>query len=207
MPGDVVAIWYADPASFITSENYNEILPTGEMTYARQLNSVMRLMVYFGLLVLLVGGRTSFLALPVATAGVTYAMYTSFVGARGDELDGFDAPPCVLPTYHNPFMNVLQSDEATRPPACSPLIETVAGKVADMYGDHGVRDRGDPFWSDHSRFMTTPSTTTPNDQTSFAEWCYGEIRAGGRPARPPRDAGASRGGSQKRKNPDWVYGM
>ena len=85
---------------------------------------------------------------------------------------------CQLPTPDNPLANVLLSDytsDPDRPPACS--YPTVAPLVQKYLDETFPNDEGD-IWGSRNlaarTFYSTPATTIPNDQTAFAEACYGK---------------------------------
>lgn len=98
------------------------------------------------------------------------------------------------PSQDNPIMNVLlpqiQDDpnRAAAAPAFNPIIEkeinrSVENSVVANFDDKtGIRDRlfkdlGDQFDLDMSmrQWYSTASTTVPNDQKSFADFCYGDM--------------------------------
>lgn len=98
------------------------------------------------------------------------------------------------PTAENPLMNVLLTqihDEPKRPaaaPAFNPVVvedinkktqEMVVNNFDDKKGidDRLFKDLGDSFQFDRSmiQFNSTANTTIPNDQKSFAEFCYGDM--------------------------------
>ena len=98
------------------------------------------------------------------------------------------------PTEKNPMMNVLLpqiQDEPNRPaaaPAFNPnVIEDINKKTQEMVVNNfdnkkGIderlfKDLGDSFQFDRSmiQFNSTANTTIPNDQKSFAEFCYGDM--------------------------------
>ena len=111
------------------------------------------------------------------------------------------ATPYTLPTANNPLMNVLppnNGEYGNQPPAApafnrhverrinDAVIQNVAGSGmlngtvphegditrSKLYMDLG----GEIDLADSMRtFGATPSTTTPNDQSGFAEFCYGDI--------------------------------
>ena len=47
-------IWFQDPVHFITFQNYNKFFPSEDMNFVEQLNSLMRLTLYFCLVVLVI---------------------------------------------------------------------------------------------------------------------------------------------------------
>ena len=98
------------------------------------------------------------------------------------------------PTDKNPLMNVLLpqiQDEPNRPPAAPAfnpvVVEDINKKTQEMVVNNfddkkGIderlfKDLGDSFQFDRSmiQFNATANTTIPNDQKSFAEFCYGDM--------------------------------
>lgn len=111
----------------------------------------------------------------------------------GDEMEGvspmdvFDAP-----TAANPFSNVLLTDingnptKKPAPPAFNDQVNQsvlAAAKDAVVKSNPGQPDISDKLFKDLGEQMTfeqsmrqfysNPSTTTPDDQQAFAEFCYG----------------------------------
>lgn len=111
------------------------------------------------------------------------------------------ATPFTLPTATNPLMNVLPPNDGVygnEPPAAPAFNRNVEQRINDtvvqniagtgmlngtpategdvtrskLYMDLG----GELDLADSMRsFNAAPSTTTPNDQTGFAEFCYGAV--------------------------------
>jgi len=83
---------------------------------------------------------------------------------------------CKQPTVNNPFMNAnLITDKRDRPPACPYYDnEKVAAKVESDFDYNLYRDVSDLYNKRNSQrqYYTMPATTIPNEQTSFAKWCY-----------------------------------
>lgn len=105
-----------------------------------------------------------------------------------------DALPLTRPSEKNPIMNVLLpqiQDEPNRPaaaPSFNPVIEKEINSktqefiVNNFDNPDGIderlfKDLGDSFEFDRSmrQWYSNPSTTVPNDQKSFAEFCYGDM--------------------------------
>jgi hypothetical protein len=99
-----------------------------------------------------------------------------------------------LPAETNPFSNVLLTDINGRPnkrpapPAYNPLTNQQileSAKKAVVTANPGntdiqdklFKDLGDQLSFEQSmrQFYSTPSTTTPEDQQAFAEFCYGSM--------------------------------
>nr|WRJ70011.1 hypothetical protein TetV2_00566 [Oceanusvirus sp.] len=183
-------IWYKDPPGLITSGNFQKIIPFPSMAYAEQLNAVLRLSLYYSVVVAFLRQNADVLVIPILVASVTYLLYSSF------KREGYEAKTsdmqegCVKPTKQNPFMNVLNSDSRTRKASCDPLDPLVKSKIDDEFGRSIFRDVDDVWERNNAgrTFYTTASTTIPNDQMGFAEWLYSGTRAGGKQTRPPRNA-------------------
>lgn len=96
------------------------------------------------------------------------------------------------PQENNPFSNVLMSDydfnpnKKPAPPSYNEdigktILEKTKGMVAVTNSsqpditDKLFKDLGDELYFEQSmrQFYTNPSTTIPNDQNSFADFCYG----------------------------------
>jgi hypothetical protein len=191
MPSE--SIWYEDPHEFLSFKNFTRILPLPNEPYAEQLNTVLRLALYYGLLVTLFGRGYVMLWIPVIVAGITFLLYRSFQRSPKPMVATSPLPDgesCTKPSKHNPFMNVLASDARSRNPACDPLDPNVKKKVSEKFSGSMFYDIDD-VWARNNAgrtFYTTPVTTVPNDQTSFAEWLYSGVRAGGKQTRPPRNS-------------------
>lgn len=97
------------------------------------------------------------------------------------------------PSENNPVMNVLLTDIADNPmrsgaaPSYQNAVENDINNkaqkfISSEFNDPNIdeklfRDLGDAFDFDRSmrNFYATPNTKIPNDQGSFAEFCYGSM--------------------------------
>lgn len=96
------------------------------------------------------------------------------------------------PTKKNPLMNVLTTGvDQNRPaaaPAFNPIVEDEINKatqdmIVDNFDDKkGIREKlfhdlGDKYEFNRSMitFNSNPNTQIPNNQHSFAEYCYGDM--------------------------------
>jgi hypothetical protein len=182
-------IWYRDIKNFITSKNALAFFPDESMTFAEQLNSLLRFSMYFSLIVLLIRKNVNILLFPLFMSGFTYCLYAydkqtrdtfnqSTQGKGSYAVDKKDGSRCISPSSSNPFMNVLMTDYADRPdrPKACDLSSLGTKKVAKQMFNHNLyRDVDDIFHKKASdrQFYTNAITTIPNDSRSFAEWCYG----------------------------------
>lgn len=96
------------------------------------------------------------------------------------------------PSDNNPFSNVLMTDydfnpnkKPAAPSYTDTVVESINNKTKELItnvnptqpdiSDKLFRDLGDELYFEQSmrQFYSNPSTTIPNDQTSFADFCYG----------------------------------
>ena len=180
-------IWYEDVANFLfNQETLTKFIPDKNMHLIEQLNSIMRFALYFTLIVLIIKRDYRVLYFAIFIGIVTFIIYQNYVKQSESKKELFERlnitqdnknKKCYKPTKNNPFMNVLLSDYvdfANRPPACKITNPKVVQDVSKYFNENLVRDSNDIFSKNASdrEFYTTPSTTIPNDQTSFAEWLY-----------------------------------
>lgn len=81
------------------------------------------------------------------------------------------------PTEANPFMNVLVTDigdNPYKPPALNTGSTELKAEFDGYFQTMFASDPGDVFnhTSGQRTWVTMPSTTIPNDQSSFANWLY-----------------------------------
>lgn len=90
----------------------------------------------------------------------------------------YTSKPCRRPTEDNPLMNVQISDfydDPTVGPACDNDNIEISQQVRNEFNKNLYRDVNDMYEKQNSQrtYYSAPSTTIPNDQKAFAEWCYG----------------------------------
>lgn len=181
------SIWFKDLSKFITEKNYDRFFPSQSMNYTEKLNSIMRLSVYFALIVLIIKRESNVLFIPILTAIITFLLYNGeakqkqredmFLLDNNIQKNKLTKELCQKPTENNPFMNILQSDYIQNPKrskACS-LSQTDVKKQANKYFNRNLyRDVSDVFHKNASdrNFYTTANTTIPNDQQAFLDFSY-----------------------------------
>lgn len=184
----VETIWYQDIQGFLALDNLAKFIPDREMTFAEQLNALMRLSLYFSCVLLILKHDARVLIFVFVMAFFTYIIYAVDTQEKAKKKELFDKlnlredartkTACVKPSLHNPFMNVSYDDRknfSNRPQACDITNKKVRKEVDGLFETNLVRDIGDIYHNKASdrQFYTTPITTIPNDQTSFANWLYG----------------------------------
>jgi len=130
---------------------------------------------------LILTNNTQNFIIPIIALVVTYLIHDKY----SDTLETMvneqktivvDGEECVPPTKDNPTGNFLVSDERTRPEACktydSPkLNEKMNDDILDkLY--YNLDDASNIKGMERA-FMQMPNTKVINDQTAFAQWCYG----------------------------------
>ena len=180
-------IWYKDIANFINEHNYDKFFPAVSMTYAEKLNSLVRLAVYFSILLLIIKKDANALLVPIMACIFTYFLYESEAKKKKAEEDFLDRMNlykdvhtnelCYRPTPENPFMNVLISDYVKNPKrskACNISQGPVRRKAQEYFNKNLYRDVSDVFQKNASdrNFITMPNTTIPNDDGAFKNFLY-----------------------------------
>jgi len=179
-------IWYNDLSQLFTAQNYFEILPLDHMTFEEKLNSLVRLFIYLGVFLALVRADYRFLFLGILGALISIILNEYQVSRRRQaekfledkQLDVVDNAVCARSTIENPFMNpsiVDITENPNRPPACGVENQRVQKQIQNNFNARLFRDVSDVYdrMSSQREFYTVPNTIIPNDQESFAKWCYG----------------------------------
>lgn len=181
-------IWYVNPIYYLTEKTLlNQFIPDSSMTSAEQLNAVLRFSIYFSLLVFVIKRDYRVLVLPVFISILTYFLY-SFEKNKDKNRDAIIEKLnisknkntdlyCTTPSTENPFMNVNYTDYKefpNKPAACMAFNPNVKKDINSKFNKNYTRPIDDVFEKEggYRQFYTTPNTTIPNDQDSFAKWLY-----------------------------------
>lgn len=180
-------IWYKDIIGFITPANFTMFFPSRSMTNAEQMNALMRLSLYFAIVMFIIRKDTNIFFVPIFIGMFTFLIYSNEEKTKKQEMMLLEKMGlmedkrssknlCTKPTENNPFMNILVSDfsgNTKRPKACR-LEGKTKHDVKRKFDRNLYRDVDDIFHKKASdrQFYTTPSTTIPNDATSYAKWLY-----------------------------------
>lgn len=180
-------IFYEDLGHFMTEDRYKKFFPSASMTFAEQLNSLMRLSIYFSVVLFVVKRDANIFLAPLITAIFVYLLYsTDRVNRQKDKktLEGMGMKAqcgqvCQKPSQENPFMNVLISDykeNPQRPKACR-LEGKIRKEIAQNFEHNLYRDVDDIYQKKASdrQYYTTPNTSIPNESLKFAHWLYGNV--------------------------------
>ena len=184
---DMETIWYKDIKNLINEKTYDKFFPSASMTYTEKLNSIVRLSIYFAIILLVIKKDTNVLFVPLLAAIFTYMLYVGdikkikagedFLTTMNLQKDVHTSELCHKPTDNNPFMNILMSDYTQNPKrakACD-VSQAPVRKMTQKYFNHNLyRDVSDVFHKNASdrNYYTMPSTEIPNAQDKFLKFTY-----------------------------------
>ncbi len=195
------SFWLYNPNILFKSDEISNIWPTASMSFAEQLNSISRLVILLTLLGYVLTKNIKIMLSGLATLGSIILLY--LIKSKNSKKEGFTQndiydilkPTYTEPTRTNPVMNVLLPEINENPhrgeaaPAFMPVVEADINEktkqfVVNNFKDSTIdqrlfNDLGDNFAFDRSMhtWYSTPSTTIPNDQKSFLEYCYSDMIA------------------------------
>lgn len=164
--------WINDINILYSQERLMEIFPKKEMTRNEKMNALSRLSIYMGVILAMYKKDEKFMYIPLVVVGLLVFLM------RTEEREGFKMKDdCVKPEKNNPFMNVLMTDYTDKPErkaACGVTEEEIKSMMEENFDFNLYKDTDDLFDRNNSQrqFYTTPNTTIPNDQESYAKWLY-----------------------------------
>lgn len=197
--------WTKDPRILFKSDDILKVYPSSSMTSEEKLNAISRLVIILTILGYLVSRDGKIIMTGFITLSVIVILYYSKNIKSSDKkvvtkeeftnanIYNLTKSNFTQPTDKNPAMNVLLTEITDNPnrkeaaPSFNPVVEKEINKstvdfVSNQFGDKKIderlfKDLGDNFNFDQSMrsFYATPNTRIPNDQTSFAEYCYGDM--------------------------------
>ena len=189
----VSSFWLDNPSILFNKKKIMEVWPQSKYSMAAKLNAITRLVIILTLLGYLFTRNMKILVTGLITVVVIVILYKSQKQKRKLNRkmlkEGFTSPELyekvkssfMKPTKKNPLMNVLLPEiqyNPTRKPAAPAFNPVVEKQINQKTADPRLfLDLGDNIAFDQSmrNFYATASTTIPNDQTAFAEYCYGTM--------------------------------
>lgn len=177
-----MTVWFNEPIELFNKSKVLHFWPNARQSGDERINSATRFIMYLSTVLYLVNRDPRVFILAAMVIGTMYVLYKS---GHIKEAHPVNNPvgDCQEPTENNPMANVLLSDytdNPNRPPAC--YYPTVASEVSTLLDDTFPYDSGrsrSPLPKYQKKFgarqfFSNPATLIPNDQTSFAEFCYGK---------------------------------
>jgi len=196
--------WLEDPSVLFNHSYIMDLLPTVNMTQSEKLNAVTRMVILLTIMgyaftrryqILISGAIAILITIFISRKSHKNDKVQEGLTELANELGKpvIPAPTFTKPTQANPMMNVLipqiQDDpkrESAQPSFDSKVEEDLNNKTQDFVveqfnNDPKIKellfsDLSDKMVFDQSmrNFYSTASTTIPNDQGAFAQFCYGE---------------------------------
>ena len=183
--------WLNNYKILFYSNKLAEFFPAKYMTVIEKLNAIFRMSIYLSVLLYLLTNNYHYFYIMIIIGLFTCFIYYNQINnielyLNSDYSDNTDdilqkyniehEKYNVEPTVVNPFMNInLITDDKIKkeaPPTWN--NEELQKDIEDKFGYNLYRDVGDLYGKSNSQreYYTMPSTTIPNNQTSFAKWCY-----------------------------------
>jgi hypothetical protein len=160
--------------------------PTETMTVDEKLNAITRFVIVLSLL-----GSVLTQTFKFVWIGIVTMVLLVFYQKSLNPVENFTAQTLsnhTVPTKNNPLMNVLLPELNGNPNRKSALKsyrpeteKIINEKVKDIIPDPAIyKGLNNEMTLDYSmrNFYTTASTTVPNDQEGFGEFCYGNMSSG-----------------------------
>ena len=163
-----------------------EILPGKSFDFNRKLNSLLRLSIYYSIIVYLTSKNKKVLLVPLFTG-----IFTVLIGKKlkqnvidkavTDLQNNVNLPletidtECRIPTENNPFMNPTIFGENNSKSSClSYNNKGVQSNIENKFNKNLYREASDIFSKNNSQrqFYTVPSKKYPNDQDAYKKWLY-----------------------------------
>jgi len=196
--------WLEDPSVLFNQSQIMQLWPRADMSQNQKLNAVTRTVIVLTIIGYAFSRRYQILISGVVALIITILVFKNSAHDEsvkeglailnaGKTTPEIPPPKFTEPTQNNPMMNVLipqiQDDpkRESASPSFNPEVETVINDktqdfvVEQFNSDPKIKellfsDLSDKMVFDQSmrNFYSTASTTIPNDQGAFAQFCYGE---------------------------------
>ena len=176
--------WTDDYKILFYKEKLTEFFPSINMTLIEKLNAIFRMSIYLSILLYLLTSNYLYLYIMIIVGLFTCFIYYTqkdnvelYFNSNKNNIEiNIEEKTEIKPEVQNPFMNInLITDNKEKEPAPpSWNNEKIQEDIEDKFGYNLYRDVGDLYGKSNSQrqYYTMPSTTIPNNQTSFAKWCY-----------------------------------
>lgn len=199
-----IPFWTNEPLILVDKNYISELWPNSNMTQNQKMNAISRLIILLTCVGLIFSFSMKLLVTGIITLGIiVFLDYNKKKKSKNINLkEGFTNPEVYKKLKSNfyqsnpgnPLSNVLLTEihdnpeRKAAPPAFNPEVENEINRnTKEMIkslnpGQKNIderlfKDLGDNFQFDQSmrNFYSSPNTLVPNDQTAFAEYCYGDM--------------------------------
>ena len=169
--------WIKDISVLFEESRLLEFYPTKEMSPNEKLNAIMRLSIYSTILLYFFSKNSKYLFIIVLASLFTYMKYKRNIENFESNCGCDDIQKPIRPTADNPFMNINLITDTNKDLDKAPVSYNkpeLKKKIDKAFGETLYKDVSDLYGKRNSQrnFYTMPSTTIPNQQTSFAKWLY-----------------------------------
>lgn len=166
-----------------------EIVPMKNFDLNRKLNSLIRLSIFYSLIVYLFKKNNKILMLPFGVGIFTFLISKNLklnninektIGLQNGNIkedflmEDIDFN-CKIPNSDNPFMNpIIYGNNNSQKPCLSYNNKGVQEDIENKFNQDLYKDVNDIFGKNNSQrqFYTIPGKTNPNDLESYKNWLY-----------------------------------
>ena len=175
-------IFYKNFSVLFDSKKLCEFIPLKEMNNNERINAMARFL--FILTILLIGIKDDINYVYLFIFGCLFLIFIDINKKKKNLsekkkinerfLSNESAIGCRRPTKNNPFMNPLLTDNYEDTQKSCNYTEEISKDIDNKFYKDLYLDTSNLFNKrNHQRqFYSVPGSTIPNDQTSFANWCY-----------------------------------
>ena len=182
-------LWTEDISILYEKKYLFEIVPMKNFDLNRKLNGLLRLSIFYSIIVYLFNKNTKSLMIPVGvgifTVIISKNLKTNNINENIVKLqneginDGFlmeeIGEGCRIPEKNNPFMNpTIYRENNSKKPCLSYNNKGIQKDIEEKFNEELYRDVNDIFGKNNSQrqFYTVPGKTNPNDLESYKNWLY-----------------------------------
>lgn len=183
--------WLDDPSIIFNKNRLNQFWINKGLTLIEKLNAIFRLSIYLSIILYIITRNYTYIYIGIITALVTIFIYktqknnlelyfNSYKNSTTNDINSniLSSADCIKPTVDNPMMNInLITDPRDKAPACKSWNNNnIKKEIDEKYNYNLYRDVSDLYGKSNSQrqFYTVPGNTIPNEQTSFARWCFSD---------------------------------
>lgn len=160
--------WLNDPSILFKKHNYYRIIPSKQMGWVETLNTLSRFFIYLLIFYLIFTTNRKYLFIPIIGLIIIVLIYQTRKPERETDInkgketfsESHYSEDLYIPqkTKDNPFGNIMLTDYENNDIYYHNNMDKFSETDNDIYTQR--------------QFFTMPSTTIPNDQTTFAKWLY-----------------------------------
>ena len=161
------------------------IIPNNYMTFEEKINSVMRFVIFVGIMATLIFNDSKYIVfvLVIMIISIIIFNYHQEIIAESEkylntnDIDIIDNKKCYKPSIHNPFMNpnITHIHENSDKLKNCPIDNSQVNDAMKKYFYTNIFREADDIYDKNlleRQFYTVPSTSIPNEREKLADWLY-----------------------------------